>query len=156
MSKKSGINAPEENGELDMSPMIDMVFLLLIFFVVNATAITVKKDNRVSMPTASNSGELKSANGCVVVNIYGGKKPSGFADNVVWGTDASKPLASEQELGDYIKERVEAFKREGYPLKVYLRGDKEALFKGARGVIRVAGVHGIKDVVFGVLPAKQH
>lgn len=29
-------------GEMDMSPMIDMVFLLLIFFVVNATAITVK------------------------------------------------------------------------------------------------------------------
>lgn len=28
---------------MDMSPMIDMVFLLLIFFVVNATAITVKK-----------------------------------------------------------------------------------------------------------------
>lgn len=157
MSKKSaGINAPEENGELDMSPMIDMVFLLLIFFVVNATAITVKKDNRVTMPIASNSGELKSANGCVVVNIYGETKPDGFASNVVWGTDTSRPLASEQELGEYIKEKVEAFKREGYELKLYLRGDKQALFKGARGAIRVGGANGVSNVVFGVLPAKQH
>jgi biopolymer transport protein ExbD len=29
-----------------MSPMIDMVFLLLIFFIVNATAIIVKTDPR--------------------------------------------------------------------------------------------------------------
>lgn len=157
MSKKNAsIGAPDESGEMDMSPMIDMVFLLLIFFVVNATAITVKKDKLVTIPTASNSGELKSANGCIVVNIYGKDKPNGFGDTVVWGTDASRPLASEQELGDYIKEKVEAFKREGYPLKLYLRGDKQALFKGARGVIRVGGANGVSDVIFGVLPGKQH
>ncbi len=41
--KKANVAPAEENGEMDMSPMIDMVFLLLIFFVVNATAITVKR-----------------------------------------------------------------------------------------------------------------
>ena len=38
--KKANIASDEESGEMDMSPMIDMVFLLLIFFVVNATAHT--------------------------------------------------------------------------------------------------------------------
>lgn len=37
--KKANVAADEESGEMDMSPMIDMVFLLLIFFVVNATAV---------------------------------------------------------------------------------------------------------------------
>ena len=69
--KKANVAADEESGEMDMSPMIDMVFLLLIFFVVNATAITVKKDKNIQMPTASSSGEVKSANGCIVVNVYG-------------------------------------------------------------------------------------
>ena len=69
--KKANVAPEEENGEMDMSPMIDMVFLLLIFFVVNATAITVKKDKNIQMPTASSSGEVKSANGCIVVNVYG-------------------------------------------------------------------------------------
>ena len=78
--KKANVAPEEENGEMDMSPMIDMVFLLLIFFVVNATAITVKKDKNIQMPTASSSGEVKSANGCIVVNVYGegaGKRPPG-------------------------------------------------------------------------------
>ena len=84
--KKANVAPEEENGEMDMSPMIDMVFLLLIFFVVNATAITVKKDKNIQMPTASSSGEVKSANGCIVVNVYGegaGKRPPGVDPSVL-------------------------------------------------------------------------
>ena len=46
----------EDECNLDMSPMIDMVFLLLIFFIVNATAIIVKTDPEVKPPVAKNSG----------------------------------------------------------------------------------------------------
>ncbi|MEG0024793.1 MAG: biopolymer transporter ExbD [Akkermansia sp.] len=156
MSKKLKDNkSPEESGDMDMSPMIDMVFLLLIFFVVNATAITVKKDGAVKIPVASSSGELESANGCIVINIYGKEKPKGFPDTVVWGTDTSKPLSTEQELAEYIKTKAEAFKRENYDLRLYLRGDKDALFKGARSVIRVGGSNGVSNVIFGVVPGKN-
>ena len=99
--KKANVAADEESGEMDMSPMIDMVFLLLIFFVVNATAITVKKDKNIQMPTASSSGEVKSANGCIVVNVYGegdGKRPAGMDPNVRWASDVSAPLNSPDEL----------------------------------------------------------
>ena len=40
---------------IDMSPMIDMVFLLLIFFLVNATMIIVKQDAAVKPPVARSS-----------------------------------------------------------------------------------------------------
>ena len=86
--------------------MIDMVFLLLIFFVVNATAITVKKDKNIQMPTASSSGEVKSANGCIVVNVYGegeGKRPPGVDPSVLWSSDVGTPLNSFDELKEYIK-----------------------------------------------------
>lgn len=92
--KKANVAPEEENGEMDMSPMIDMVFLLLIFFVVNATAITVKKDKNIQMPTASSSGEVKSANGCIVVNVYGegaGKRPPGVDPSVLWSSDVGTP-----------------------------------------------------------------
>ena len=68
--KKANIASSEETGEMDMSPMIDMVFLLLIFFVVNATAITVKKDKNIQMPTATSSDEVKSSNVCIEMNVY--------------------------------------------------------------------------------------
>ena len=35
---------PDEDLKMDMSPMIDLVFLLLIFFMVNSTLIVVRID----------------------------------------------------------------------------------------------------------------
>ena len=40
----------DDDTKVDMSPMIDMVFLLLIFFIVNATLIIVEMDKRVQVP----------------------------------------------------------------------------------------------------------
>lgn len=156
--KKANLELQEESGELDMSPMIDMVFLLLIFFVVNATAITVKKDKSITMPTASSSGEVKSANGCIVVNIYGeggGKRPDGLDSGVRWSSDVGAPLHTADELKEYIKTLAERFKdKPDFETRLYLRGDQTALFKGSREVIRVAAECGVTKVLFGVLPAK--
>ncbi len=153
MSKLKGMmQPPEEDGQMDMSPMIDMVFLLLIFFVVNATAITVKRDKAVSVPVASNSGELKSANGCIVINVYGENRPDGMSSDILWGDDSGKALPTEGDVREYIHGKAELFKKDNYPLKIYLRGDKVSLFKNARTIIRVAGTEGISDIVFGVLP----
>ena len=146
--KKANVAADEESGEMDMSPMIDMVFLLLIFFVVNATAITVKKDKNIQMPTASSSGEVKSANGCIVVNVYGegdGKRPAGMDPNVRWASDVSAPL----NLAERFKDKQD------FETRLYLRGDQKALFKGSREVIRVAAECGVVKVIFAVLPAKN-
>lgn len=54
----------------NMSPMIDCCFLLLIFFVVNATALTVSKDPSVTMPQATKPTDLEDAKGCIVVNVF--------------------------------------------------------------------------------------
>ncbi len=155
MGKKKGFQIPEESGELDMSPMIDMVFLLLIFFIVNATAITVKKDMSVRMPTASNAGDIKSANGCIVVNVYGGPSGGTFGPNVFWGTDEPKPLKTEQELQEYVTKKAKEF--EAYKtdpgLSLYLRGDKEAIYKNTKTAIKVAGTAGVANIMFATVPS---
>ena len=145
---------PEESGELDMSPMIDMVFLLLIFFIVNATAITVKKDMNVAMPVASNSGEVKSANGCIVVNVYSATKPGNgnYDKSVIWWTDESQPLRTDAELREYIKKKAELFKSQKYDPVLYLRGDQEALYKNTKAVIMAASKEGVSNVMFAAVP----
>ncbi len=60
----------ETEAKLNLSPMIDCCFLLLIFFVVNATALTVSKDPSVTMPQATKPTDLEDANGCIVVNVF--------------------------------------------------------------------------------------
>lgn len=145
---------PEESGDLDMSPMIDMVFLLLIFFIVNATAITVKKDDRVVMPVANNAGEVKSANGCIVVNVYSGtreseKKP--YDKSIIWWDDEMNPLKTEAELKEYLKKKAELYKSQKYELSLYLRGDQDALFKNTKTVIKAAGEVGVSNVMFAAV-----
>lgn len=157
--KRSNVGAMEEDATMDMSPMIDMVFLLLIFFVVNATAITVKREQNVTMPTASESGEIKSANGYIVVNIWADQRPKDVSPDISMGDDDGKGLATEQDLHDYIKRKVEQFsKNNGMQpdeMRLYLRGDQKAVFKHARTIIGAAGANGISNIVFGVIPPKS-
>ena len=60
----------ESECKPNMSPMIDCCFLLLIFFVVNATALTVSKDPSVTMPQATKPTDLEDAKGCIVINVF--------------------------------------------------------------------------------------
>ena len=60
----------EDDTQVDMSPMIDMVFLLLIFFIVNATLIIVEMDKRVKVPIARYSEKQNDKMGRIVVNVY--------------------------------------------------------------------------------------
>ena len=60
----------DDDTEVDMSPMIDMVFLLLIFFIVNATLIIVEMDKRVQVPIARYSEKQNDNMGRILINVY--------------------------------------------------------------------------------------
>jgi biopolymer transport protein ExbD len=69
-SKRLRGKAEENDATVDMSPMIDMVFLLLIFFIVNATAIIVQTDPKVLPPVADHSDLQKEGTGRIVINVW--------------------------------------------------------------------------------------
>lgn len=70
MGKKKVKVEDSVDGKVNLSPMIDCCFLLLIFFVVNATALTVSKDPSVAMPQTVDPTDLENAEGCIVVNVF--------------------------------------------------------------------------------------
>lgn len=155
------IEPPEEDAQLDMSPMIDMVFLLLIFFVVNASAITVKKDQTVTMPEAVDALDIKSINGAIVINIYGDKKPAGFPEDCHWGSETSEALKDDQELTAYFEKRVEAYKQgkgkelPGEQPVLYIRGDQTVPFKHVRRAMNAAAKAGVPRILFATFPVKN-
>jgi biopolymer transport protein ExbD len=133
---------PESECALDMSPMIDMVFLLLIFFIVNATAIIVKTDPEVRPPIAANSKRQEDGSGRIVVNIRN--------DGTFTAEDFNTILAGEDDIYDLVKNMDDRNKALGVKSKLHLRGDKEAVFKYCRTAIRGAARAGVDQVVFGV------
>lgn len=140
-------NSAEDGEEsVDMSPMIDMVFLLLIFFIVNSNMIVVSQDKEVEVPIALDADKPETKNGRIVVNIY----EDGTLKSV-----GGMEFESELDLTDYIireKERIEGF---GYKPMLHLRGDRRAVFRYCRNVIRSSASAGVDNFKFATYSDKN-
>jgi biopolymer transport protein ExbD len=131
----------EEEAKIDMSPMIDMVFLLLIFFIVNATAIIVQTDPEVKPPIAKNSKRQEDGRGRIVINV----RKDGTYTN-----EQFVILPGKEEITDMVKKYKEKIDSEGLKPKLHLRGDQETMFKYSRTAISAAAEAGVTEVVFAV------
>lgn len=132
----------EEEATLDMSPMIDMVFLLLIFFIVNATAIIVKTDPDVEPPIAKNSKRQEDKGGRIVVNVRD--------DGSFTAEDFNVVLPGEDEIKDYVEKEKNKWLKLAEKPKLHLRGDKDVVFRHSRTAVRAAAAAGVNEVVFAV------
>lgn len=173
MSKKKMKPQEEVKGDVNMSPMIDCCFLLLIFFVVNATALTVSKDPSVNMPNAVSCSDLKDANGCIVVNIFADPDKMSdkareqynkhYSPGTVFGVsdgtkDTGYSIDQVQLLTDFITQQKEVMKNrnlEEKAIRIYLRGDQDTPWERTATAIRCAAAAGVTNMVFGTLPAKM-
>ncbi|MEX0818070.1 MAG: biopolymer transporter ExbD [Pirellulaceae bacterium] len=114
-----------EDTEMDITPMIDITFLLLIFFIV---ASKMDEAANVPLPPAKTGGTVVVKE-CVIITVG----PGGTDDtaNVYAGDgdapenllDSSDITALESELEDYVTEQVELDRRK-----------TTVLIKGAKGV----------------------
>ena len=173
MAKKNARANDEVDGKVNLSPMIDCCFLLLIFFVVNATQITVAKDPSVKMPSAVSCSDLKNANGCIVVNVFSDpekmhpKSLEKFAKNyqpgTLWGVSDVNGNAigynssQAQDLVEFIKNQKELMTSrniDAAKIRLYLRGDQDAPWERSATAIRCAAMAGVTNIVFGTLPSK--
>jgi len=125
-----------------MSPMIDMVFLLLIFFIVASTVIVVKQDPNVDPPIADRSKKAKDGNGRIVINVR--KDGSFFAENTTISFDDADAIE------EYVKEKKLVEDSKGHKPIIHLRGDQGVSFKYVRTVIRASAKAGVDNVVFSV------
>ncbi|MDX1681039.1 MAG: biopolymer transporter ExbD [Akkermansiaceae bacterium] len=132
----------EDECQLDMSPMIDMVFLLLIFFIVNATAIIVKTDPKVEPPVAKNAVAQTLKDGRIVVNV----RPDGTYTAQEYDTI----LPDEGAIKDYVEKQKDMIESMALEPRLHLRGDQNAIFKHSRVAVRAAAEAGVNQVIFAV------
>lgn len=137
-----------ENLELgiDMTPMIDCVFLLLIFFMCAATMSKVDLTPEVRLPVAPKAAVPEDLRGRGVVNILpvGSSTPAGQAV-----TEARPFLVYNELLDDAGLQKVIAQRRAQDPqLRVYMRIDKNADFALVRRAIKACAGAGVFDIIF--------
>lgn len=139
--------ATEEELKVDMSPMIDLVFLLLIFFIVVSTVIVVKQDPKVDPPIAHASKSATDGKGRIVINI----REDGTCINE--GLDTTFDDAD--AISEYVRKKKDEEEGKGLVPIIHLRGDKGVPFKHVRKVIKASAAAGVDNVVFSVYPFKR-
>lgn len=131
---------PVEGGddEINMAPMIDMVFLLLIFFMV-ASQLT-KMDRRlVPLPVADKSTVPENARGRQIITVESkdltGEEVTVFMNLVDIEVEAITPA-------------IEKLLAENPDAEVYLRADRYAKHKHVKEVMAACAKGGVANVIF--------
>jgi len=126
---------PGEGLSIDMSPMIDLVFLLLIFFMTSSRMITNLQDPNVEVPIAYESKVSKNIEGRYVVNVY--------ADGTLHTGDGHAQISLE-EFEQRVAQRYSMYPK----TKLLLRADRRVPHEDVREVIQASVRGGVSNIIF--------
>jgi len=130
---------PTEGGddEINMAPMIDMVFLLLIFFMV-ASHLSALERIPVSLPVADKAKVPEEARDRQLITVLPTEDGGASYFMNLQEIDIKK-------LGKKIARLAEADPN----LRIYLRADRMVLHKNIKLVMEACAEAGISDIIFG-------
>ena len=125
----------DEQPTLNMTPMIDIVFLLIIFFMVGTKFTELERKIGLKVPSVNNSGALTAAPEKKVINVHADGEIS-FRGNQV-------------NIDDLIT-MLEAAREENQDLGVLVRGDAEGPFQNVATVLNACRIAGISEMGISV------
>ena len=126
-------HAPLQHPGIQLAPLVDVLLLLLIFFLLTWNAARNENELDVKVPKASAAKEKSAPVGDVVVNV----KADG---NVV----VNRRTLNAAELTDLLKSLVQLNSEQA----VIIRGDDAGAYKNIIGVLNICTDAGITNVAF--------
>lgn len=124
-----------------ITPMIDIVFLLIIFFLVSAYTSQVRPTKAVDLPTSSEASNEATSTYDLVLTIQ--------ADESIWLEQERIGL---QQLDEVFAQGIQKAESQQQPISLKLRGDKTVPTRIVKQILRQAQQSGISDYAFTVLP----
>lgn len=125
-------HAPLHHPGIQLAPLVDVLLLLLIFFLLTWNAARNENELDVRVPKASAAQE-KSTLGPIVVNVK--------ADGAMVVNRQTKTSA---ELTDQLKAMVELYPDQ----PVIIRGDEAGAYKNIIGVLDICKTAGVTNIAF--------
>ncbi len=122
--------AGERDVSLEMTPLIDMVFLLLIFFLVATTFHQTEREMQIALPNATFAGPISTALREIIINVD--------ADgNII----VNGRILDPQDLQRLVEETVAANPDQ----KVTVRGDRDTPYANIVRVLDICKGSGIQE-----------
>jgi len=134
---------PEVDPEFQIAPMIDILLVLLVFFMSISSTEVLQANKDVNLPIAKEAKEAKDTKeGQVIINVTFTPINNTTAIDV-----DQRKYASPSELMTLLKGKVS-----GNPLvRVKIRADKEVKYEYMRQLLEAIGLAGVGNVTFSVV-----
>lgn len=127
----------DETPTLNMTPMIDVVFLLLIFFLLGTKFTELERKIGLEVPKVTDAGVLTAAPERKVVNVY--------RDGAI--TLDKRPVTLAE-----LESQLAAARSQYSDLGVLVRGDAQGNFQHVAEVLNACKQAGIQELGISVLP----
>ncbi len=125
---------------VEMTPLIDMVFLLLVFFLVATTFHQTEREMQIALPQAAFTGPISTALREIIINVDS-------AGEIIVGGRTVEP----DDLRAMIKQAVEANPDQ----KVTLRGDRSTAYANIVRVLDICKGAGVQEPYLDTVPGER-
>ena len=122
----------DDDARFDMTPMMDIVFQLIAFFMIVATYVTREKVE-VDLPMAVNAAIADNQQGRMMISIT--------VDGQVWAGSQAMTL-------DELATQVRMWREENSEAKIVIRADRSNSYGLVKQVMKVCRDAGLVDIIF--------
>ena len=139
---------PEEDPEFQIAPMIDILLVLLVFFMTISTSEVLQIRQDIVLPVAKDAKEKnqKPQDGQVVLNVLWNEiNNSGSVDMDT--KNYPDPAGIEGPLKVNVKRSPN--------MRVLIRADRKVRYDFLRNILRITGAAGVQNVTFSVTDKDQ-
>ena len=132
----------EPDPEFQIAPMIDILLVLLVFFMSISSTEVLQSNKEIHLPIAKEAKEAKDNPGQVIINL------TYTPMNDMTGVELDqKDYASPTDLVPLLQNKVAA----NPMVRVLIRADREVKYDFVRQVLQAVGQSGIGNVTFSVV-----
>jgi biopolymer transport protein ExbD len=135
---------PEEDPDFQIAPMIDILLVLLVFFMSIATEQVLQVNKEVILPVAKEAKQPDAAD----------KKKSELMVNLTWNdlSNTGAIIVDEKHIEPNVLQELIRKKKEINPdLRVVIRADKRAKYAYVRSIMVAMGAAGVPNVTFSAV-----
>lgn len=142
-AKQATRELPEEDPEFQIAPMIDILLVLLVFFMSISSTQVLQVNEKVKLPVAKEGKEISDkTGGKLIVNVLW---------NALNNVGSIEIAGIEYGVGADVQPVFFAEIQKNPEAQIFIRADKNVRYDYMRGILKAAGAAGVSNVTFSVI-----